>query len=74
MRKSKFTDEQIAYALRRVETGTAATEVCRDMGVTEQTGPQVVRPIAGRRSMPAWAMPRSAGSGNSRTKTRSSSG
>lgn len=37
MRKSKFTEEQIAYALRRVEAGTAATEVCREMGITEQT-------------------------------------
>jgi putative transposase len=39
MRKSKFTEEQITYALRRVEAGTFATEVCREMGITEQTGP-----------------------------------
>jgi transposase-like protein len=37
MRKSHFTEEQIAYALRQAETGTAATEVCRAMGVSEQT-------------------------------------
>lgn len=39
MRTSKFTEEQITYALRRVEAGTVATEVCREMGITEQTGP-----------------------------------
>ncbi len=37
MKKSKFTDEQVAYAIRRVESGTTATEVCREMGITEQT-------------------------------------
>jgi hypothetical protein len=28
MKKSRFTEEQIAYALRRVEAGTPAGEVC----------------------------------------------
>ncbi|UCF68757.1 MAG: transposase [Acidobacteriota bacterium] len=37
MRRSRFTDEQIAYALRQVETGTAVVEVCRKLGVSEQT-------------------------------------
>ena len=37
MRKSRFTQEQIAYALRQVEGGAVATEVCRKMGVSEQT-------------------------------------
>ena len=37
MKKSHFTEEQIAYALRQAETGTAVTEVCRGMGVSEQT-------------------------------------
>jgi putative transposase len=37
MWKSRFTEEQIAHALRQAETGTPVTEVCRAMGVTEQT-------------------------------------
>ena len=37
MRKSKFTDEQTAYALRQAETGTAPAEICRKLGISEQT-------------------------------------
>ena len=37
MRKSRFSEEQIAYALRQVEQGTPAAELCRKMGVSEQT-------------------------------------
>lgn len=37
MRKSRFTDEQIAHALRQAETGTPVAEVCRAMGITDQT-------------------------------------
>lgn len=47
MRKSKFTEEQITYALRQVETGTPATQVCRDMGITEQTFYRWKRKYAG---------------------------
>ena len=37
MKKSKFTEEQIAYALRQAETGTRVVEVCRKMGISEMT-------------------------------------
>lgn len=37
MKKSKFTDEQIAFALRQAEVGTPVAEVCRKMGVSEAT-------------------------------------
>lgn len=37
MKKSKFTDEQIAFAIKQVETGTPVTEVCRKMGISEAT-------------------------------------
>ncbi|WP_147492531.1 transposase, partial [Burkholderia pseudomallei] len=29
MKKSKFTEEQIAYALKQAELGTPVAEVCR---------------------------------------------
>jgi putative transposase len=37
MKKSKFTEEQIAFALRMAETGIRVAEVCRKFGITEQT-------------------------------------
>jgi len=37
VRKSKFTEEQIAFALRQVEGGAAVDQVCRKMGVSEAT-------------------------------------
>jgi putative transposase len=37
MKKSKFTEEQVAFALRMAETGTRVAEVCRNFGITEQT-------------------------------------
>ena len=37
MKKSRFTEEQIAYALRQAEAGTPATDVCRQLGVSEAT-------------------------------------
>ena len=37
MKKSKFTDQQVAYALRQAEGGTPVLEVCRKLGITEQT-------------------------------------
>ncbi len=37
MRKSKFTEEQIAFALRQSETGTRVGEVCRKMGIFDAT-------------------------------------
>jgi putative transposase len=37
MKKSRFTEEQIAFALRQAESGVPIVEVCRKMGVSEQT-------------------------------------
>ena len=37
MKKSKYTDEQIAFALKQAETGTPVAEVIRRMGISEQT-------------------------------------
>ncbi len=37
MKRSKFSDEQVTYALRQHEAGTAAGEICRQLGVSEAT-------------------------------------
>jgi putative transposase len=37
MRKSKFTEEQIVAALKLAESGAKVGEVCRKLGVSEQT-------------------------------------
>ena len=37
MKKTRFTEEQIAYALRQAESGTAVDQICRKMGVSEAT-------------------------------------
>ena len=37
MKKSRYTEDQIAYALRQAETGTPVAEVIRRMGISEQT-------------------------------------
>jgi putative transposase len=37
MRPSKFTEQQILQALRQVQAGTPAVEMCRKLGVTETT-------------------------------------
>lgn len=37
MRKSKFTDEQIAFALKPAELGITVAEVCRKMGISDAT-------------------------------------
>jgi len=37
VRKSRFTEQQISYALKQAETGTPVAEVIRKMGITEQT-------------------------------------
>lgn len=35
--KKRFTEEQIAYALRQNESGTTVREICRKMGVSENS-------------------------------------
>ena len=37
MKRSRFSEEQIAYALRLAESGTAVVDVCRQIGVFEAT-------------------------------------
>ena len=37
MKRSKFSEEQIAYALRQADAGTPGGDVCRQLGVSEAT-------------------------------------
>ena len=37
MKKERFTEEQIAYALAQESTGQTIAEICRKLGVSEQT-------------------------------------
>jgi putative transposase len=37
MRKSRFSVEQITYGLKQVETGVPVSELCRKLGISEQT-------------------------------------
>ena len=37
MKRKRFTEEQITFALRQAEAGTPVAEVCRKLSVTEQT-------------------------------------
>ena len=37
MKRSKFSEEQVAYARRQAEAGTAVGDVCRQLGISEAT-------------------------------------
>jgi len=37
MKRSKFTESQISFALQQAETGVKVEEVCRKMGISDAT-------------------------------------
>ena len=37
MKRSKYSAEQVTFALRQAESGTVVAEICRKMGISEQT-------------------------------------
>ena len=47
MKRAAFSEEQVAYALRQAEAGTPVVEVCRKLGVSEQTFYHWKRKFAG---------------------------
>ncbi len=47
MKRSRYSQEQIAFALRQAESGTSVGEVCRKMGISENTFYRWKRKFAG---------------------------
>lgn len=47
MKKSRFSEEQIAFTLRQAESGTSIEEITRKLGVSEQTFYRWKRKFAG---------------------------
>jgi putative transposase len=37
MKRSRFTEEQVTFALRQHEAGTPVADICRQLGVSEAT-------------------------------------
>lgn len=66
-RRRGQTEEQILAALRQAEGGTTMGEVCRQVGIVEQTF-YIIRRSG---SMRGWASANCGNSGNCGKKTRS---
>ncbi len=47
MKKKAFTNEQIGYALRQAEAGKTVAEICRELGISQQTFYRWRRKFAG---------------------------
>ncbi len=47
MKKSRYSAEQVAFALRQAESGTPVPDVCRKIGIAEQTFYRWKRRFAG---------------------------
>ena len=46
MKKSRFSEQQIAFILKQAEDGTSVEEVCRKAGISQQTD---LPPLTGSR-------------------------
>ena len=47
MKESRFRGQQIAFAVQQAEVGTPVLEVCRKVGITEQTSYRWKKRFAG---------------------------
>lgn len=61
MKTSRFTEEQIAFALKQAELGTKVEEICRKLGISEATF----------YNSEGWGLPSCTGCASSKRKTRS---
>jgi putative transposase len=68
MRKSRFTEEQIAHALKQSELGTKVEEICRKTGISDAT--LIPKSASGDRNIVDWVCRSCA---NWRKRTASSS-
>lgn len=65
MKTSKFTEEQIAFALKQAELGTKVEEICRKLGISEATFYNWKKKFGG------WGLLSSGACASSKRKTRS---
>ena len=70
MKRSKFTEEQIAFALHQADTGVSVEEVCRKVGISHATFYAWKRKFGG---MGVWGSRSFGGCANSKRRTASSS-
>lgn len=54
MGRKRYTEEQIAFAIRQHESGTAIAEIIRKMGISEQTFYRWKKKFAGMGQMKYW--------------------
>lgn len=53
MKKIRYTEEQVDFALKQAETGNRVEEVCRKMGISEATFYNWKKKFGGR-ALPAF--------------------
>jgi putative transposase len=51
MKRKRYSDEQIAFALRQAEGGTTVAEICRKLGISEPTFYRWKKQFAGMGTM-----------------------
>jgi len=64
MKRSKFSEEQIIYAIHQTDAGTLVGDLCRQLGVSEAPS------TAGERNTPISGSANSAGCARWKRKTR----
>lgn len=70
MKRSRFSEERVIYALRQHEAGTSATDVCRQLGVSEATFYQWKEKYARGGRLPRWTLGPDAGCGAAQAHRR----
>jgi hypothetical protein len=56
MKRSKFSEEQIAYALRQAESGIPVGDVCRQLGVIAYNLRNLLRRLVVPVSIQSWSL------------------